>query len=91
MADIFEEEIIVPSNANSACLGAAFLGMKALGLITDLSSVDEMITIRARQKPVAEHVEIYREYKSVFNHLVKSLKADFSTLSEINRKLDSSL
>jgi gluconokinase len=91
MADIFEEEIMVPSNTASACLGAAFLGMKALGLITDLSTVDEMIMIRARQKPVVEHVEIYREYKPVFNHLVKSLKADFSTLSEINRKLDSSL
>jgi gluconokinase len=92
MADIFNEEILVPSNTNSACLGAVLLGMKAFGLIDDfISSANEKIKINARQRPIPENVEIYRRYKLIFNQLANNLNVNFSTFSETNQKCDNSL
>jgi gluconokinase len=83
MADIFDEEILVPSNTNSACLGAVLLGMKTFGLIDDfVFPVNEKIKISDRQKPVPENVEIYRRYKLIFKQLANNLNVNFSTFSE---------
>ncbi|HEX7063600.1 MAG TPA: gluconokinase [Bacillales bacterium] len=87
MADIFEREILVPEGASSACFGAALLGMKALGILTDFSAVKDMVQIHARHEPNEENMRVYREFKPIFNRLARNLQSDFSALSEVKRKL----
>ena len=42
VADIFGQEVHVPETVESACLGAAILGLYAMGEIDDLSEVKKM-------------------------------------------------
>ncbi|HET7580294.1 MAG TPA: gluconokinase [Bacillales bacterium] len=81
MADVFDRDILVPSNTSSSCFGAALLGMKALGWIEDFSSIKEMVPIQAYHKPIDSHVRVYRRYKPIFGQLVEKLQPDFLMLS----------
>lgn len=88
MADIFEREILVPEGSSSACFGAALLGMNALGILSDFSSVKDMVQISSRHEPNEENMRVYREFKPIFNRLAKSLQSEFKTLSDVNKKLN---
>ncbi|WP_181350683.1 gluconokinase [Thalassobacillus sp. CUG 92003] len=87
MADIFETEIVVPESHQGSCLGAAWLSMKALGMIDDLSSVKEVIRTKVKHGPIEENVQTYRELKPVFLRLARQLPDEFKAISEVQRKI----
>lgn len=43
MADIFNREVVVPESVESSCLGAAVLGLYALGKIESLEAIAGMV------------------------------------------------
>lgn len=66
IADIFNQEVHIPATAESACLGAAVLGLYALNKIEDLSEVQSMIDTTAVSKPDQEKVAVYKEMMPLF-------------------------
>lgn len=54
LADIFGQEVSVPSGIEGACLGAALLGMKAMGEIENLKIVHQILPRGEVFKPKAE-------------------------------------
>ncbi|MDQ3538780.1 MAG: gluconokinase [Actinomycetota bacterium] len=59
MADVFRREIEVPDRAEGTALGAALLGMVALGTFADIDEAAATVTVRDRRRPDPLAAEIY--------------------------------
>ncbi|MBA2729755.1 MAG: gluconokinase [Euzebyaceae bacterium] len=59
MADVFRREIGVPDRAEGTALGAALLGMVALGTFTDIDEAAATVTVRAHRLPDAQTADVY--------------------------------
>ncbi|MFZ4452859.1 gluconokinase [Salibacterium aidingense] len=86
MADIFEEEIVIPESHQGSCFGAAWLAMKSLNIIQDFSSVQEIIKTNIRHQPIEENVTAYRDMKPIFLRLARGLHSEFQAIAEVQRK-----
>lgn len=88
MADIFESDILVPESYQSSCFGAVLLFKKALGMISDFSSVKDDVGIKVKHKPIKNHVNIYRELIPIFIRLSRELAPEFKALSDFQQRFD---
>ncbi|SDK02222.1 gluconokinase [Sediminibacillus albus] len=86
MADIFETEIMVPESHQSSCMGAAWLTMHKLGMVSDLSSIKEIVKTKVKHEPVKENADAYNKLKPVFIRLARDLQYDFGIISDIQRQ-----
>ena len=59
MADVFRREIGVPARAEGTALGAALLGMVALGTFADIDEAAATVTVRERRRPDADTAAVY--------------------------------
>ena len=66
MADIFNREVVVPESFESSCLGAAVLGLYALGRVDSLNVIAGMVGATHRHTPIAKNVEIYRRLLPIY-------------------------
>ncbi|MCP3796317.1 gluconokinase [Paenibacillus sp. CH40] len=86
MADIFDQEVIIPESLESSCLGAAILGLYALGRIDSLDAVSGMIGTTHQHKPVAEHVDIYRDLLPIYIRISRKFEEEFKDIAEFQAK-----
>ncbi|SFP84445.1 gluconokinase [Salibacterium halotolerans] len=86
MADIFEEDIVIPESHQGSCFGAAWLTMYALDMVPDLSSVRDLIKTTIRHQPVEKNVTAYRDIKPIFLRLARGLHDEFKAISEVQRR-----
>ncbi|WP_110926225.1 gluconokinase [Bacillus massiliglaciei] len=86
MADIFNQEVVVPISYESSCLGAAVLGMYALGEIEDLNAVSEMVGATYSHKPNEADAEIYREIVPIYIRLSRLYEQEYRNIAELQRK-----
>jgi gluconokinase len=86
MADIFDQEVIVPESFESSCLGAAILGLYALGRVDDLTVVDQMVGSTHRHKPTPENVEIYQELVPIYLSVYRKLEEDYKRIAAFQSK-----
>jgi gluconokinase len=86
LADVFGQEVFVPKNVESSCLGAAVLGLYALGMIDSLSAVSGMIGEMQRYTPNAETAAQYERLMPVFLDLVPKLSEGYAAVSELQRQ-----
>lgn len=86
MADIFDQEVIVPESFESSCLGAAILGLYALGRVDDLTVVDQMVGSTHRHKPTPENVEIYQELVPIYLSVYRKLDEDYKRIAAFQSK-----
>ena len=73
MADVFDREVVVPESFESSCLGAAVLGLYALGRVDSLDAVGPMVGAVHRHVPLAGNVAIYQELMPIFLALPRLL------------------
>ncbi|CAN5855307.1 gluconokinase [soil metagenome] len=59
MADVFGREIGVPNRAEGTGLGAALLGMVALGTFSDIDEAAATVTVRDGRRPDPRAAEVY--------------------------------
>lgn len=81
VADVFGQEIVFPESYQSSCLGAALLGMKALGEIGSLDAVKTMLGTEGhegRQRPQEHNAHAYGRLVQSFNRLYERLEPEFS-------------
>ncbi|WP_462411656.1 gluconokinase [Neobacillus sp. Marseille-QA0830] len=86
MADIFQQEVVVPESIESSCLGAVVLGMYALGKIDDLSVVSEWVGTTHSHQPIVENVKIYRELAPIFIRISSKLEQEYKAIADFQQK-----
>lgn len=87
VADIFDREVVVPESFESACLGAAVLGLYALGRIESLDAVAGMVGASHRHTPIARHVELYAQLLPIFLALPVQLEAQYRQIAAFQRQV----
>lgn len=85
MADIFDRDVVVPESFESSCLGAAVLGLHALGLADSLSVVGGMVGATHRHQPDAAHAAVYRRLLPIFLALPRKLEEEYRAIAAFQR------
>ncbi|WP_141430409.1 gluconokinase [Bacillus sp. 03113] len=86
MADIFDQEVTVPESFESSCLGAAILGLYALGRVDSLHVVDQMVGSTHQHKPLKENTEIYRQLIPIYLRVSRKLSDEYDSIAEFQRR-----
>lgn len=81
MADIFNEEVIVPESYESSCLGAIVLGMEALGEIDSYTIVSDLVGSTYSHEPEEESVKLYAELLPIFMSISNKLSDEYRAIS----------
>ncbi len=87
LADIFDRELVVPEGFESSCLGAAVLGLYALGLVDSLQVVAGMVGPTQRHRPIARNVAVYARLRAVFTALPGKLQEEYRLLAAFRRDI----
>lgn len=85
MADIFNREVVVPESVESSCLGAAVLGLYALGLVPSLDVISDMVGSTNKHLPIAANVAIYERLRPIFMALPGKLEQEYLALAAFQR------
>ncbi|MBP3039609.1 gluconokinase [Bacillaceae bacterium Marseille-Q3522] len=86
MADIFNQEVVVPESFESSCLGAVVLGMYALGEIEDFSIMSELVGSTHTHQPIPENVEIYQDITPIFIRVSRLLEHEYNAITSYQQK-----
>ena len=86
LADIFDQEVVVPESFESSCLGAIVLGMYALGEIDDFSIMKELVGSTHAHQPIKENVEIYQDIIPIYISVSRKLENEYNAISEFQQK-----
>lgn len=86
MSDIFDQQVIVPEEIESSCLGAAVLGLFALGEIDSLNDVTSMVGSTYKHLPSKEHAATYKELLPIFIRISRKLEDEYESIAEFQRR-----
>lgn len=87
MADIFEQDVTVPQQYESSCLGAAVLGLYALQAISSLNLVSGMIGETYRHQPIAANVATYKKILPIYTRLLHSFQGEYESIAKLQAEL----
>ena len=85
MADIFDQEVVVPESFESSCLGAVVLGMYATGLTDTLEVVFDMIGSTHKHEPIVKHADIYKQLLPIYISVFRSLESQYEAIAKFQR------
>ena len=77
IADVFNKEVNVLSVSDASAIGAAIMGMKAVGMINDFNEVTKTFSIEEKFFPNEENNKVYKESIKKFTSLYNKLKDEF--------------
>lgn len=86
MADVFNQNVTIPESFESSSLGAAVLGLYALGEIESLDEVENMIGHTNELVPIEEHVKVYEELMSIYLSVSRQLEGDYKRIADYQRR-----
>ncbi|SDT44510.1 gluconate kinase, FGGY family [Paenibacillaceae bacterium GAS479] len=86
MADIFSQEVHVPESVESSCLGAAILGLNAIGEADSLDVVSNMIGSTHRHTPNLENTDIYAEITRIYIRISRLLQPEYKSITDFQNK-----
>lgn len=86
LADIFDREVVVPQGFESSCLGAAVLGLYAIGRIDSLDRVSAMLGASDRHTPGARQAASYSQLLPIFMALPVQLEAQYRQIVSFQRQ-----
>ncbi len=84
MANITGKKIIINNTADASALGAAFVGMKAVGLIKDIKDAALYLNKTTSIEPDIKQHNIYKKYFKIYRSLYATMKNTFNELNAIN-------
>lgn len=87
LADIFDQEVIVPESYESSCLGACLLGLYAFGKIDSFAVVEDLIGETHKHKPDPSNVQEYRKLVPIFIRLSRTLEKEYGQIAEYQSEL----
>lgn len=86
MADIFDQEVVVPESFESSCLGAVVLGLYAIRRIDSFDAVFSMIGSTHRHVPVTAHAKAYKQLLPIFISVTRSLEDQYQAIADFQRE-----
>jgi gluconokinase len=86
MADIFDQNVIIPESFESSCLGAAVLGLYALGRVDSLDVVTGMVGSTHEHQPNKQNAGIYHELLPIFISISRKLEEEYDAISRFQKK-----
>ena len=86
LADISGKKIMVNETADASALGAAFIGMKAIGAVKNMNRAKMFLTNVKTFKPNATNHNTYKKYFKIYSSLYKKLKDTFCELSMLSNE-----
>ena len=84
-ADIFEQQVTVPTAFESGALAATVMAQKALGLIDNLEVIGDMIGEANTYQPNPENYDAYRELTPIFIRLSRQLQTEYKAIADYQR------
>ncbi|WP_054958334.1 gluconokinase [Paenibacillus dakarensis] len=86
MADIFDQQVIVPESYESSCLGAVVLGLYATGRADSLDIVADMVGATHEHQPIDDHAVAYKALLPIFIRISRKLEEDYEAIAEFQQK-----
>ncbi|MEY8346113.1 gluconokinase [Niallia circulans] len=86
MADIFDQEVVVPESFESSCLGAIVLGMYALGEIDDFSIMKQLVGSTYSHQPIQDNVDIYQDLTAIYIRISRVLEKEYDAIASFQNK-----
>jgi gluconokinase len=87
MADIFNREVVVPESFESSCLGAAVLGLYALGRVDSLDVIAGMVGATHRHTPIAGNLAIYQRLLPIYLGIPAKLEPEYQAIAAFQREM----
>ena len=87
LADVFQCEINVPDSYESGSLGAAVLGLYALGKIPDLKAIYQMLGQSSQYQPIPENVKVYQKIIPVYTRILQQLQGEYERMAVMAKEL----
>jgi gluconokinase len=87
LADIFAREVTIPESYESSCLGAAILGLYAVGKIKDLTQAEQINSDVYQQLPIAANVAVYQQILPIYCRLLDSFKNEYMAIAQLQENL----
>ncbi|MFD1485494.1 gluconokinase [Lacticaseibacillus baoqingensis] len=85
LADIFEREVTIPASFESSALGAAVIGMQALGMIDSLDAVAEMVGATNVHQPNVQTFDAYRALLPIWIRLAREVAGEYAAIAAYQR------
>jgi gluconokinase len=80
LADVFGKEVRIAESYESSCLGAAVIGMKALGHISKIEEVERLVPVSKVFMPNQKNHKEYMRIHEIYERLYWKLKDEFACL-----------
>jgi gluconokinase len=87
MADVFDREVVVPESFESSCLGAAVLGLYALGHVDSLDVVAGMVGATHRHTPNPKNVVVYKQLLPIYLSLPSKLAQEYRAIAQFQQRM----
>ena len=84
-ANITGKNVVINDAADASALGAAFVGMKAIGLVDDFSKSNLFLKEIEQFKPDKKQHAIYKKYFKIYSELYNKLRNTFEEIEAIKR------
>ncbi|PYI54651.1 gluconate kinase [Paenibacillus flagellatus] len=86
MADVLNTPVTVPDSIESSGLGAALLGLLAMGEIRDFSSVHDWVRSTVRHEPNGSNHAVYKELTAIYSAVYHQLKDQFDAIAAFQKQ-----
>jgi gluconokinase len=87
LADIFNQEVVVPESYESSCFGAAILGLYALERIPSLEHATTLLGETHRYQPNQENVAQYQQVIPLYNRLLEQFRPLYGEMARVQEAL----
>ncbi|OPA81208.1 gluconokinase [Paenibacillus selenitireducens] len=86
MADIFDQEVVVPESYESSCLGAVVLGLVAIGEAESFDIVSQMVGATHEHKPIAANAAIYHQLLPIYIQIARKFSEEYEAISRFQQQ-----
>jgi gluconokinase len=85
MADVFDRTVVVPESFESSCLGAAVLGLYALGHVDSIEVVAGMVGATHRHTPNPRNVAVYKRLLPIYAAVPEKLADEYRAIAKFQQ------
>jgi gluconokinase len=86
MSDVLGTEVTVPNAIESSGIGAAQLGLLAMGEVDDFSGIRDWVKASIHHKPNPENHEIYSQLTAIYNRIYHQLTDEFAAIAAFQKQ-----
>lgn len=87
LADIFNQEVVVPESFESSCFGACVLGLYASGEMERLEDVSQLVGAVYTHQPTEEAALTYQKVVPMFIRLSRLFSEEYEEMAKLQRNL----